>query len=137
MTQHSKQEVNWEFLLASSKSTLQAYEQSRLNFAANVRKEISHLLDTWVDESSSALLARWLIERNLAAEAGAISTNGANGSNGSSESAEQRTHAACVSSGAPKPPSRIAPRMGAEPRAESDKILGESSYTTQRIGVAS
>ena len=86
MTQHSKQEVNWEFLLASSKSTLQAYEQSRLNFAANVRKEISHLLDRWVDESSSALLARWLIERNLAAEAGAISTNGASGSNGSTTS---------------------------------------------------
>ena len=37
MSQHSRQEVNWEFLLGSSKSTLQAYEQSRLNFATNLR----------------------------------------------------------------------------------------------------
>ena len=72
MTQHARQEVNWEFLLNSSKSTLQAYESSRLNFATNLRKEIEQLLQVWVDESSNALLARWLIERNLAADAGAI-----------------------------------------------------------------
>lgn len=69
MTQHSKQEVNWEFLLASSKTTLQAFEMSRLNLAANVRKEIVQLLDAWVNENSNALLARWLIERDLAADA--------------------------------------------------------------------
>jgi hypothetical protein len=75
VSQPYKQEVNWEFLLGSSKSTLQAYEQSRLNFAANLRKEIAQLLDVWVDESSNALLARWLIERNLSADVAAICTN--------------------------------------------------------------
>jgi hypothetical protein len=113
VSQHSKQEVNWEFLLGSSKSTLQAFEQSRLNFAANVRKEIGHLLDTWVDESSSALLARWLIERNLAAEAAAISANSTNRSSGPNEPMDQRAQAPCVPSAAPQPPSRIAPSTGA------------------------
>ena len=72
MSQHARQEVNWEFLLNSSKSTLQAYESSRLNFATNLRKEIEQLLQVWVDESSNALLARWLIERNLTADASAM-----------------------------------------------------------------
>jgi hypothetical protein len=134
VSQRSKQEVNWEFLLASSKATLQAYEQSRLNFAANVRKEIAQLLDTWVDESSSALLARWLIERNLAAEAGAISANAVADV---SELKDSRTQPQRVPSPAPKPPCRIAPRTGAETHDESDKIFGKKSLATERISAAS
>jgi len=42
---------------------LQSFELSRLNHAANLRKEIAALLDQWVDESSAAMLARWLIEQ--------------------------------------------------------------------------
>ena len=134
MSQRSKQEVNWEFLLASSKSTLQAYEQSRLNFAANVRKEIAQLLDTWVDESSSALLARWLIERNLAAEAGAISTNAVSDV---SEFNPPRTQPKCAPGAAPKPPCRIAARVGTATLDESDKIFGKKSLAAERISAAS
>ncbi len=137
MSQHSKQEVNWEFLLGSSKSTLQAFEQSRLNFAANVRKEIGQLLDTWVDESSSALLARWLIERNLAAEAGAICADPAKGACGSSEPTDQRAQASYVPSGAPKPPCRMAPPAGGEPHIESDKVSGRNSIAAVRISATS
>ncbi len=137
MSQHSKHEVNWEFLLGSSKSTLQAYEQSRLNFAANLRKEIAQLLDVWVDESSNALLARWLIERNLAADAAAIRTNGAPGSSASSEIQELRPPVTCAPQGAPKPPSRTASHAGVVPGSASDKIFGDKPFTTPRIQVAS
>jgi hypothetical protein len=133
VSQRSKQEVNWEFLLGSSKSTLQAFEQSRLNFAANVRKEIGQLLDTWVDESSSALLARWLIERNLASEANAIRADAATVVN---ELKDPRTQTQCTPSGGPKPPCRMAPRTGAEARDASDKIAGQNSLTAERIRAA-
>jgi hypothetical protein len=137
VSQHSKQEVNWEFLLGSSKSTLQAFEQSRLNFAANVRKEIGQLLDTWVDESSSALLARWLIERNLAAEATAICANPANSASASSEPTDQRAQAPRVPGGGPKPPCRMVPPAGVATHSESDKISGKNSIASMRISASS
>ncbi len=52
----------WSFLLSASKNSLQSYELSRLSHAANLRKEITALVDQWVEENSSAMLARWLIE---------------------------------------------------------------------------
>jgi hypothetical protein len=134
VSQHSKQEVNWEFLLGSSKSTLQAFEQSRLNFAANVRKEIGQLLDTWVDESSSALLARWLIERNLTAEATALCTDAASSV---SELKEPRTQTHSAPSAAPKPPCRMAPRAGAETHDASDKSFVKNSIAATRISATS
>ena len=134
MSQHSKQEVNWEFLLASSKSTLQAYEASRLNFAANVRKEIVQLLDAWVSENSNALLARWLIERNLAADATAICTNG---KGSPSQIPERQAQVACAPS-AGKPPTRIAPGAGVgATHSASDKIFGDKPSTVARIHAAS
>ncbi len=53
----------WEFLFSASPFTLQSYELSRLNHAANLRKEIGRLLDQWMEENACALLARWLIEQ--------------------------------------------------------------------------
>ncbi|MGB2632841.1 MAG: hypothetical protein WAM58_02785 [Candidatus Acidiferrum sp.] len=53
----------WEFLLSASRTTLQSYELSRLAHAANLRKEITELLDQWLEENTSAMLARWLIEQ--------------------------------------------------------------------------
>lgn len=52
----------WEFLLSASRNSLQSYELSRLGHAANLRKEISALIDQWMEETSAALLARWLME---------------------------------------------------------------------------
>jgi hypothetical protein len=53
----------WEFLLSASKNSLQSYELTRLSHAANLRKEIGTLLDQWLEENSSAMLARWLMEQ--------------------------------------------------------------------------
>ena len=47
----------WEFLLSASRSSLQSFELSRLSHAANIRKEISALLDQWLEENAAALLA--------------------------------------------------------------------------------
>jgi hypothetical protein len=54
----------WEFLLSASRNSLQSYELSRLGHAANLRKEIGQLLDSWMEENSAAMLARWLIEQS-------------------------------------------------------------------------
>ena len=60
---HYKTQPPWEFLLSASRNSLQSYELSRLNHAANLRKEIAALLDLWIEENSAAMLARWLMEQ--------------------------------------------------------------------------
>jgi hypothetical protein len=52
----------WEYLSNASSTSLQSFELSRLNHAANLRREIGALLDQWLEETSQALLARWLLE---------------------------------------------------------------------------
>jgi hypothetical protein len=58
-----KTQPPWEFLLSASRISLQSYELSRLGHAANLRKEITALLDQWLEENASAMLARWLMEQ--------------------------------------------------------------------------
>ena len=53
----------WEFLLSASRNSLQSYELSRLSHAANLRKEITQLLDSWLEEHTAAMLARWLMQQ--------------------------------------------------------------------------
>ena len=53
---------SWEFPLSASRISLQSYELSRLNHAANLRKEIGTLLDQWIEENTAAMLARLLME---------------------------------------------------------------------------
>jgi len=62
MTTRSSQPP-WEFLLSDSRSSLQSFELSRLSHAANIRKEITALLDQWLEENSSAMLARLLLQQ--------------------------------------------------------------------------
>ena len=52
----------WEFLLSASRTSLQSYELSRLSHAANLRKEITALVEQWIEENSNAMLARWLMQ---------------------------------------------------------------------------
>ena len=100
----------WDFLLSASRTTLQSFEQSRLNHAANVRKEIVQLLDAWLAENSNALLARWLIERE----------------NHLTNAVEPLCTPACGGNLPAKPP-----------RTVSDKIFGENPTPASRIRVAS
>jgi hypothetical protein len=48
--------------MSASRTSLQSYELSRLSHAANLRKEISALMEQWIEENSNALLARWLMQ---------------------------------------------------------------------------
>jgi hypothetical protein len=107
---------------------------SRLNFAANMRKEIVQLLDAWVTENSNALLARYLIERNLAAGANEICTKPASSLG---EFRAQQSQEPCAPQNAPKPPAHATPHLGPTTHSASDKIFGESSFAATRIRVAS
>jgi len=53
----------WEYLEQATVPALQSFELSRLNHAANLKKEIDNLLDQWLDETAAALLARFLMDR--------------------------------------------------------------------------
>jgi hypothetical protein len=54
---------NWDFFHDASLVSLQSFELSRLNNAANIRREIAALLDQWIDDNSQAMLARWVREQ--------------------------------------------------------------------------
>ncbi len=62
----NKTQPPWEFLLSASRTSLQSYELSRLSHAANLRKEIAQLLDSYVEENSAAMLARLLMDQHPA-----------------------------------------------------------------------
>jgi hypothetical protein len=51
-----------EYLRSASVSSLESYELSRLNHAANLRREIAALLDQWIEETVHAQMARWVLE---------------------------------------------------------------------------
>jgi len=51
-----------DYLSTASDASLQSFELSRLNLAANLRREIGALLDKWLEETAEAMLARWLLE---------------------------------------------------------------------------
>jgi hypothetical protein len=55
-----KTQPPWDFLLSASRNSLQSYELLRLSHASNLRKEITQLLDSWLEENTAAMLARWL-----------------------------------------------------------------------------
>lgn len=51
-----------DFLLDSSRHVLGEYELSRLNHAANLRKELRALVEQIIDANVEARFARWLLE---------------------------------------------------------------------------
>jgi hypothetical protein len=53
-----------DYLRAASRSSLQSFELARLNHAANLRREIAVLIDQWIQESSEATLARWMLDHH-------------------------------------------------------------------------
>jgi hypothetical protein len=55
-----------DYLQAASRASLQSFELTRLNHAANLRNEIAALIDQWIQETSEALLARWMLENRSA-----------------------------------------------------------------------
>ena len=53
-----------EYLRAASRASLQSFELARLNHAANLRREIAALIDQWIQETSEATLARWMLDHH-------------------------------------------------------------------------
>jgi hypothetical protein len=53
-----------DYLQAASRASLQSFELTRLNHAANLRQEIAALIDQWIQETSEALLARWMLDNH-------------------------------------------------------------------------
>lgn len=72
-----RMEPPWDYLSNASAASLQSFELSRLNHAANLRREIGALLDQWLEETSHALLARWLLEHPDAIRDAGASVTGA------------------------------------------------------------
>jgi hypothetical protein len=54
----------WEYLRQASFPALQSFELSRLNHAANLRKEMDLLFDQYLNETAAALLARFLMDKS-------------------------------------------------------------------------
>lgn len=53
---------SFEYLEMCSEASLESYELSRLNRAANLRKEMRQLIDEWIDCEVGARIARWMLE---------------------------------------------------------------------------
>ncbi len=62
-----------DYLQAASRASLQSFELTRLNHAANLRNEIAALIDQWIQESSEALLARWMLDHHKSLQSPSIS----------------------------------------------------------------
>lgn len=55
-------DIPFRFLLDSSNNVIGEYELSRLNHAANLRKEIRTNFEQAVDDLAEARFARWLLD---------------------------------------------------------------------------
>jgi hypothetical protein len=53
-----------DYLRSASRSSLQSFELSRLNHAANLRREIAVLVDQWLENTAEAMLARWMLDHH-------------------------------------------------------------------------
>src|ERR1700739_4081950 len=62
-----------DYLQAASRASLQSFELTRLNHAANLRQEIAALIDQWIQETSEALLARWSLEHHKSLQSSPLS----------------------------------------------------------------
>jgi polysaccharide pyruvyl transferase WcaK-like protein len=62
-----------DYLQAASRASLQSFELTRLNHAANLRQEIATLIDQWIQETSEAMLARWMLDHHKTLQSSPIS----------------------------------------------------------------
>lgn len=55
-----------EHLVASSNTSLESFELTRLNRVADLSKELRQILNEWIEAEIEARLARWILERRRA-----------------------------------------------------------------------
>jgi hypothetical protein len=63
-----------DYLQAASRASLQSFELTRLNHAANLRQEIAALMDQWIQETSEAMLARWMLDHHKSLQPSAMTS---------------------------------------------------------------
>lgn len=51
-----------EFMATTSRVSLESYELSRLNVAANLRRDLYDVIERWIEAEVEARLARWVLE---------------------------------------------------------------------------
>ena len=51
------------YLFSCSKESLESFELSRLNRAANLRKELRQITEEWIQAEVESRLARWILEQ--------------------------------------------------------------------------
>ena len=64
-----------DYLQAASRASLQSFELTRLNHAANLRQEIAALIDQWIQETSEAILARWMLDHHQSLQSPSMSAS--------------------------------------------------------------
>src|ERR1700676_2482399 len=62
-----------DYLQAASRASLQSFELTRLNHAANLRQEIAALIYQWIQETSEAMLARWMLDHHKSLQSSPLS----------------------------------------------------------------
>jgi hypothetical protein len=63
-----------DYLQAASRASLQSFELTLLNHAANLRQEIGALIDQWIQETSEAMLARWMLDHHKSLQSASLSS---------------------------------------------------------------
>lgn len=59
----SRVPASWQYLQEASSPMLQAFELSRLNLAANLRKQLEALISQYLEEAVAAMFARLLLNQ--------------------------------------------------------------------------
>ena len=114
MTRFSSPPV--EYLRECSSTSLRYFEMSKLEHVANLRRELTVLLDEMMEEAALALFARWMLEKRSIPEP--TSRNGREGK--SVESKRARSLLAQFITGAVHPVGPRAPANGHPGKARID-----------------
>jgi len=111
-----------DYLQVASRASLQSFELTRLNHAANLRQEIGVLIDRWIEETAEAVLARWLLDHHPSLQSAPMSASDV-----------VRTLADPPASLFPEPSSTLSPIVPAPPRfAEPRAIKGAQPRKFQK-----
>lgn len=105
-----------DYLQAASRASLQSFELTRLNHAANLRREIAALFDEWIQETAQAMLARWMLDHHKSLQASPMSS-----------SELVRTFVDPVASLFPEPPPSLSEIVPAPPRFVTPRAPLKSS----------
>ncbi len=109
-----------DYLRECSSTSLRYFEMSKLEHVANLRRELSVLLDEMMEESALALFARWMLEKRASSAGSSI--HGGPGANGAEATAGTSRHARRL----------LADFVSASARAHASNLHAEGSNGKSR-----